>query len=59
MGYWQPRTCENCGCKSIFNKICLQDKQKRPIKMEKGYRPDWCPIDDEDFKKEKWERKTV
>ncbi len=53
------RDCVNCGRKSLYNRICLEDPKKRPVEIKTGFRPDWCPIDDNQFKKENWEKKTA
>ena len=52
------RDCISCGGSMITVKICMWDTQKRAVIMETGYRPEWCPVDDEEFKREKWERKA-
>ena len=53
------RDCLVCGRHNWHGKTCFDDPKKRPVEFIAGFRPDWCPINDEDFKKEKWEKKTA
>jgi len=55
----RKRDCLICGRHNWHGKTCFDDPQKRPIKTEVGFRPDWCPIDDNQFKKENWEKKSA
>lgn len=57
MVFLLKRDCLSCGGSEVTEKICNKDPKKRPIKIDRGYRPDWCPIDDSKFTKEYWEAK--
>lgn len=59
MVYILNRDCVTCGGSTVTYRICTWDPKKREVKVEPGYRPEWCPVDDEQFKKERWEKKTA